>query len=51
MNNNCEKQLECGHFCCGTRGEEECLTCLDASCVSLNPGKTLEQTGDDFCNI
>ena len=28
-----------------------CLPCLDADCVKLSPGMTLEQTGEDYCNI
>lgn len=51
MKKSCQKQLECGHFCCGTKDEEECLPCLDEACVNLNPALTLEQTGDDYCMI
>eukprot|EP01112_Ceratiomyxa_fruticulosa_P019235 TRINITY_DN626_c0_g1_i2.p1 TRINITY_DN626_c0_g1~~TRINITY_DN626_c0_g1_i2.p1 ORF type:complete len:753 (+),score=87.02 TRINITY_DN626_c0_g1_i2:295-2553(+) len=30
---SCSKTLECGHFCCGIKGETKCLPCLDPLCV------------------
>ena len=47
----CDRQLEWGHFCWGTRGEPVCLPCLDPDWVKLNKERTLEQTADDFCVI
>jgi hypothetical protein len=51
MDKWCDKQLECGHFCCGTRGEIVWVPCLDPDWVKANPGLTLDQTADDFCMI
>lgn len=26
---SCKNQLDCGHFCCGTKNDQMCLPCLD----------------------
>jgi hypothetical protein len=51
MDRCCAKQLEWGHFCCGTRDETVCVPCLDPDWVKANPGPTLDQTTSDFCMI
>ncbi len=32
VSRSCDKVLLCGHYCCGVRGETECLPCLVAGC-------------------
>ena len=38
----CDKQLPCGHFCPGSRHDEICMPCLVPECVAVSPGLTLE---------
>ena len=33
MQKSCDKMLACGHFCCGTKGENECMPCLRPECI------------------
>lgn len=33
MQKSCEKTLPCGHYCCGTKGEIECMPCLQPECI------------------
>ena len=42
---SCGRLLACGHVCCGVRGEEECLPCLEEDCKACDASK------EDFCNI
>ena len=44
----CDKTLSCGHICCGVKGEEKCLPCLNG-CSSGDP--KLKQDADDMCMI
>ena len=46
----CTKMLECGHACCGFRGEASCLPCLNEKCCEDNP-ELIGQKGDDYCSI
>lgn len=48
---SCVKMKECGHACKGFNGEEECLPCLNAECVKLNPELTNECDEDEYCII
>ena len=43
--NACRKIAPCGHMCMGTKGEEDCLGCLECN------GATGGQAADDLCNI
>ena len=51
MSKNCDKMLACGHACCGFKGEERCLPCLDPECVNKNGDATRGKIGDDYCTI
>ena len=51
MNKSCDKMLPCGHFCCGFKGEAQCLTCLHPDCVAKNPEVTKDKTGEDYCSF
>lgn len=33
----CDKILECGHSCYGSKGEKKCLPCLNEKCAEENP--------------
>ena len=51
MNKSCDKVLPCGHLCCGFRGEEQCLPCLNEECVDKNEALTLSENADSYCVI
>ena len=44
----CKRTKECGHQCTGAKGEEECLPCLDPSCL---PDGSRLPPKDDLCSI
>ena len=46
----CNVKLECGHPCCGVKGEKNHLPCLFEKC-SKKTEKILKTTGDDYCVI
>lgn len=41
MGKCCDKILHCGHPCCGFKGEDQCLPCLDEACVAKDESLTL----------
>lgn len=41
--------LECGHACCGVKGEKKCPPCFLEQCKEKN--KLQQQGEDDYCNI
>jgi hypothetical protein len=43
--------LPCNHVCCGFKGEEQCLPCLNEECVKANPDLTLGINSEEFCTI
>jgi len=51
MSQSCNKVLPCGHYCCGSKGETQCVPCLDEKCVKANEQLTLGKNGDDYCTI
>jgi len=58
MNRSCDKMHECGHHCCGFKGEENCLPCLQEDCIekfnetAAEGDKILDScTVDDYCEI
>ena len=51
MEKSCSRQLEWGHFWCGTREDQMWLPCLEPDWVEANPGMTLKQNGDDYWTI
>merc|ERR1712232_1370355 len=48
--NVCTKRLPCGHVCCGIRGEEVCLPCLEADCEA-HIASEMKEDRDTYCNI
>ena len=44
----CVNFLACGHYCCGTKDETECLSCLQDVC---NKGNEKAFKRDDYCFI
>jgi HRD ubiquitin ligase complex, ER membrane component len=47
----CPKILECGHSCCGFKGEKKCLVCLAEPCEAKSAQALNGQTGNDYCMI
>lgn len=44
---SCPLTKPCGHLCCGTIGEKQCVSCLDPQCADRHK----LHTADDFCSI
>ena len=42
----CDKTLPCGHACCGVKGEEKCLPCLNGC---AGDDSKLKQDAEDMC--
>ena len=51
MGKSCDKELKCGHCCCGFKDESPCMPCLDEECVAKNEQLTLSVNADAFCPI
>ena len=53
----CTKQLACGHFCNGAKGEKTCLPCLQPECIQKynekNPADKIHDgySEGDYCGI
>lgn len=46
---SCTQTLQCGHPCCGVRGETKCLPCLRGCGGPTEAGHTLD--ADEYCTI
>ena len=51
MKNACNKILDCGHPCCGLKGEKKCLPCLFPECAEKSKKALNGASGDDYCVI
>jgi hypothetical protein len=52
MQKTCDKLLKCGHPCCGSAGEKECMPCLQTECIDKMPEASKPKKNiDDFCSI
>lgn len=52
MQESCDKLLPCGHPCCGSAGEKQCMPCLEADCIAkMDPAIAPKKNKEEFCSI